>query len=230
MSIGETLVGGPRGRRAVRRRRSPRPPGSAAPSCEAIEADDFSPCGGDFYARGHIRTIAATVGARPDAAARRVRRRPRARQRRPGPPRSSSPRPAPAPERRGPNWTAAMAAALVLVVVYGVGAGRQRQQATASRPRASAAPRRHGRSSSGEPPRPPRRRPPSTSGSSAVAQAPRDRVTVVLRARRRRSWVQATTASGKELFQGTLRARPGQDLHRPTSGSSSSSATPAPSR
>ena len=46
---------------------------------------------------------------------------------------------------------------------------------------------------------------PSTSGGSrAVAQAPRDRVTVVLHARDA-SWVLATTASGKELFQGTLR-------------------------
>ncbi len=27
-----------------------------------IEADDFSGCGGDFYARGHIRSIAAVIG------------------------------------------------------------------------------------------------------------------------------------------------------------------------
>src|SRR5713101_9378226 len=27
-----------------------------------IERDDFSACGGDFYARGHIRAIARTVG------------------------------------------------------------------------------------------------------------------------------------------------------------------------
>jgi cytoskeletal protein RodZ len=32
----------------------------------AIEADDYSGCGGDFYARGHIRSIAATVGADPE--------------------------------------------------------------------------------------------------------------------------------------------------------------------
>jgi len=31
----------------------------------AIEQDDFSSCGGDFYARGHIRSIAAVVGADP---------------------------------------------------------------------------------------------------------------------------------------------------------------------
>ena len=29
---------------------------------ESIEADDFIPCGGDFYARGHIRTIARILG------------------------------------------------------------------------------------------------------------------------------------------------------------------------
>ena len=31
----------------------------------AIEHDDFSSCGGDFYARGHIRSIASVVGADP---------------------------------------------------------------------------------------------------------------------------------------------------------------------
>ena len=30
-----------------------------------IEADDFSACGGDFYARGHIRAIAKSVGTDP---------------------------------------------------------------------------------------------------------------------------------------------------------------------
>ncbi|WP_243059747.1 helix-turn-helix domain-containing protein [Nocardioides sp. SR21] len=29
---------------------------------ESIEADDFAPCGGDFYARGHLRTLARVVG------------------------------------------------------------------------------------------------------------------------------------------------------------------------
>ena len=31
----------------------------------AIEQGDFSPCGGDFYARGHIRSIADVVGVDP---------------------------------------------------------------------------------------------------------------------------------------------------------------------
>src|ERR1700759_3593488 len=30
-----------------------------------IEQDDFASCGGDFYARGHIRSIAGAVGADP---------------------------------------------------------------------------------------------------------------------------------------------------------------------
>ncbi|HWJ67137.1 MAG TPA: helix-turn-helix domain-containing protein [Nocardioides sp.] len=29
---------------------------------EAIELDDFGPCGGDFYARGHLRTLARVLG------------------------------------------------------------------------------------------------------------------------------------------------------------------------
>src|ERR1700739_258184 len=30
-----------------------------------IDQGDFSPCGGDFYARGHIRSIAGVVGTDP---------------------------------------------------------------------------------------------------------------------------------------------------------------------
>ena len=42
-----------------------------------IEQDDFSACGGDFYARGHIRSIAAVGRRRPGPADQRVRRRAR---------------------------------------------------------------------------------------------------------------------------------------------------------
>jgi cytoskeleton protein RodZ len=166
---------------------------------QAIEHDDFAPCGGDFYARGHIRTIAATVGADPkplldafDA----------------GHEGASAPRATEVfesetmarPERRGPNWTAAMGAALVLVLIYGVvqavtgNGGHQPTEgvggSSAAQPSAAGSAR-------------PSTTPSGSGGSSAVAQAPRDRVTVVLHARDR-SWVQATTASGKELFQGLL--------------------------
>ncbi len=34
---------------------------------ESIEVDDFTPCGGDFYARGHIRTLARVLGKNAEA-------------------------------------------------------------------------------------------------------------------------------------------------------------------
>jgi cytoskeleton protein RodZ len=167
---------------------------------QAIEDDDFSPCGGDFYARGHIRTIAATVGADPKAllAAFDADHE-----------RNSGPRATEVfesetgarAERRGPNWSAAMGAALVLVLVYGVAqavsGNGDHEPTTGLGGTAAAQP-----STSGSPS--PAASPSTSKGSSEVAQAPRDRVTVVLHAREV-SWVQATTASGKELFQGNLR-------------------------
>jgi cytoskeletal protein RodZ len=83
-----------------------------------IERDDFSGCGGDFYARGHIRSMARAVGTDPepligeyDATL--------------GAPRAISAAdvfqpvtPVRLKERRRPNWTAAMA--LALVVAAGV--------------------------------------------------------------------------------------------------------------
>jgi len=163
----------------------------------AIENDDFALCGGDFYARGHIRTIATTVGADPAPLLAQFDAEHEAT----APPRAADvfePDTA-RPERRGPNWTAAMAAALVLVVGYGVVQvvrGGDRTDTVAQ----------SGVTRSATGPAAPTGGAPSTTASpddSAVAQAPRDRVTVVLRARDL-SWVQATTASGKELFQGLL--------------------------
>ena len=73
------------------------------PIVQAIEQDDFSRCGGDVYARGHIRTLARAVGLDPDAADRAVRRR--ARRPRPRrPPRRRCSRPSgSAPSRAGPT-------------------------------------------------------------------------------------------------------------------------------
>jgi hypothetical protein len=33
---------------------------------ESVEVDDFTPCGGDFYARGHLRTLARILGKEPE--------------------------------------------------------------------------------------------------------------------------------------------------------------------
>ena len=50
---------------------------------EAIEVDDFAACGGDFYARGHLRTLGRVLGVEVDAAAGDVRRAVRRRADRP---------------------------------------------------------------------------------------------------------------------------------------------------
>jgi cytoskeleton protein RodZ len=164
-----------------------------------IENDDFSACGGDFYARGHLRNIATTVGLDPapllaefDAS------RPEA-----APPRATevfeSETNARA-ERRGPNWSAAMLAALALVVAYGVVQAFTGDDTggtdVAGTDTSSSAP-----ASRSESPSPTA----STGGGSAVAQAPRGKVTVVVLATDR-SWVQVTTNTGQELFQGLLQA------------------------
>jgi cytoskeletal protein RodZ len=163
----------------------------------AIEMDDFSRLGGDFYTRGHIRTIAVTVGADPDALLAEYD----AEHDRVSAPRATEvfeSETAARPERRGPNWSAAMAAALVLVVIYGViqvisddGGGSDARAVRSDG--ASTLPRSAPASPSVVP----------SGGPSAVAQAPRDRVTVVLKAHDR-SWVQVSTASGQELYQGLV--------------------------
>ena len=92
---------------------------------ESIEVDDFAPCGGDFYARGHLRTLARVLGRGPGAAARAVRRPLRRR--------------APINARRvfeaelatgmtgsmrgtrgGPNWALLVGVVLALVMTWGV--------------------------------------------------------------------------------------------------------------
>jgi cytoskeletal protein RodZ len=160
-----------------------------------IEHDDFSACGGDFYARGHIRTIAQRVGVDPapllaEFDATRPGAAPRATD-------VFESETAAKPDRRGPNWSAAMAVALVLVLVYGVAQVLSDSDRTVTDGL-------QGESTTSAPaPASPTPSPSASPDNSAVAQAPRDKVTVQVRARGT-SWVQATTASGEELFQGLL--------------------------
>ena len=162
-----------------------------------IENDDFSACGGDFYARGHLRNIAVAVGLDPAPllaefdASRTEAAPPRATEVFESETRSRA-------ERRGPNWSAAMGAALALVLAYGVvqafAGGSPDGSDQAGTDTSISAPPTTTPSASASP---------SGGGSSAVAQAPRGKVTVALRATDR-SWVQVTTATGQQLFQGLL--------------------------
>ncbi|MCC5474032.1 helix-turn-helix domain-containing protein [Streptomyces sp. NPDC059680] len=172
----------------------------------AIEADDFAPCGGDVYARGHIRTLARAVHLDPaplivqyDAE------------------HGGRPAPTPAaplfeaerirPERRGPNWTAAMVAAIVVVIgfvgftaVKGGGSGNDAKSQVAGGGGTPAA-------SKSASPRPTKDKPvaPSPAPSdSAIAAAPQDKVTVQVSAPNGRSWISAKDHNGRMLFDGLL--------------------------
>jgi cytoskeletal protein RodZ len=86
----------------------------------SIERGDFSSCGGDFYARGHIRSIAGAVGISPEPLIEEYDATM-------GAPRAISAADVFSPvtpvrlkERRRPNWTAALAVAVV--VAGGIGA------------------------------------------------------------------------------------------------------------
>ncbi|WP_436787178.1 helix-turn-helix domain-containing protein [Yinghuangia sp. YIM S10712] len=166
---------------------------------EAIENDDFSRCGGDFYARGHIRSIARVVGvdAEPLIAEYDATK-------------GGAPAPSPSvifepervkPERKlAPNWTAAMAAAVVVVLAFVVfqwfgtedDADSRNTAATTSAPPPSPSS-----------PEPAPTTPPVPPTQQVVAQVP-PQVTVRADAVEGKSWISVTDGDGKKVFEGTV--------------------------
>ncbi|WP_416978101.1 helix-turn-helix domain-containing protein [Streptomyces sp. T028] len=171
----------------------------------AIESDDFAPCGGDVYARGHIRTLARAVRLDPAPLIEQYDA-------------SHGGRPAPTPaapmfeaerirpERRGPNWTAAMVAAIVAVVGFvgftafkgGDEGGTRSTVAEGTTPTAgtTASPTPKAEKTVDETPEP---------SDSAIAAAPQDKVTVQVSATDGRSWISAKDHNGRLLFDGLLK-------------------------
>ncbi|MET7915893.1 RodZ domain-containing protein [Streptomyces avermitilis] len=171
----------------------------------AIEQDNFAPCGGDVYARGHLRTLARAVRLDPAPLLAQYDAE-----------HGGRPAPTPAaplfeaerirPERRGPNWTAAMVAAIVAVigfvgftVVKGSdgGDGTKTQVAEGSTPSTS-------KPASPTPKKAKPVDPKPDVSDSAIAAAPRDKVTVQVSAADGRSWISAKDHNGRLLFDGTL--------------------------
>jgi cytoskeleton protein RodZ len=180
----------------------------------AIEADDFSLCGGDFYARGHIRTLAGLVGA--DAAALLAEYDETV---------AKSDETAPSQiyeteqsgraitrtaEKRSPHWgLAAVAAALVaIIVVFAVNlAGSNKNKTQAPPPAVAAGTSTQPVTSPSPTPvtstpasAPTSQAPPVTTPSTVVAEAG---VHVVLRITSK-CWVAATASNGQALYQGIL--------------------------
>jgi len=166
---------------------------------DAVERDDFEPCGGDFYARGHIRTLARATGIDPDPLVAEYDATigggstPRATQIFASPRRSI--------EYRRPNWTMAMGFAVVIVLVFafvqlaGGPADDDREEA-ASRVtvnKAPPAPATH----------PAQIAPPAPIAPVAAPAFPPG-VTVVLKAVDGRSWVRAHDSKGKKMFETIL--------------------------
>jgi cytoskeletal protein RodZ len=177
------------------------------PILQAIERDDFSRCGGDVYARGHIRSIARAVGVDPEplieqyAAAHGTEQAPL-----PVAPVYESERIKPEPRR--PNWTAAMIAAIVAVVGFvgftvfsgGDNSGTSNDaQATPTKTTASPTATTPSPQGAGAPTAQP------TDTGSAIAAAPPGKVTVKVTAEGGTSWIQATDGTGKQLFQASLK-------------------------
>ncbi|MGY0491328.1 helix-turn-helix domain-containing protein [Streptomyces sp. WG-D5] len=177
------------------------------PIVHAIEQDDFSRCGGDVYARGHIRTLARAVNLDPEPLLEQF-----------GEEHGGRPAPTPATplfeterirsEPRRPNWTAAMVAAIVAVIAFvgytafsgGDSDGSQQQAAEGSTP-ATGKPKSPKPSPSTKKPTDPKPEP----SDSAIAAAPADKVTVKVSASDGRSWISAKDHNGRIMFDGLLR-------------------------
>ena len=84
-----------------------------------IEQDDFSACGGDFYARGHIRSIASVVGIDPVPLIREYDEAHGAPEAMRAADVFEPSKPLRIKERRSLNWSVAMILALLVIVGYG---------------------------------------------------------------------------------------------------------------
>ncbi|MEV0094384.1 RodZ domain-containing protein [Streptomyces sp. NPDC050738] len=174
------------------------------PIVHAIEQDDFSRCGGDVYARGHIRTLARAVGLDPAPLVEQFDAE-----------HGGRPAPTPAaplfeaerirPEPRRPNWTAAMVAAIVAVVGFvgftmfsGNSSGDKTKTQVAEGPTTTKAPAPQHTTGKPADPKP-------DPSDSAIAAVPKDKVTVKLTAADDMSWISAKSHTGKTLFAGNLK-------------------------
>nr|WP_241845666.1 helix-turn-helix domain-containing protein [Streptomyces silvensis] len=173
------------------------------PIVHAIEQDDFSRCGGDVYARGHIRTLARAVGVDPAPLIAQYDEGHGGR-----PPAPTPAAPLFEAERirsdpRRPNWTAAMVAAIVAVIAFvgytafsGDDDGDGGQQVAEGTP-ASKQPAPKPSATKPADPKP-------DPSDSAIAGVPRDKVTVKVDAADGRSWISVKDHNGRLLYDGLL--------------------------
>jgi cytoskeletal protein RodZ len=177
-----------------------------------IERDDFSACGGDIYARGHIRSIGRVTGADAESLVSEYDALH-------GAPRAVDAAAVFAPStpirlatRRGLNWSAVMVLALVVIAGFAVhhvlaspGATQGAAQAAASARAAGSRPP----ASPGHPAGPGHRGGPGISRHAAGAHRGR-RAMVIRLAASDDCWVQLRTAHGRTIFSGVIPAGSGR--------------------
>lgn len=165
-----------------------------------IEADDFHGCGGDVYARGHIRSIARVVGTDPEPLLTEYDRDHRIEV----PvvttaPLQTDPAELARTERRGPNWTAAMVVALLVIIAaatYGLVSRNDAKSPTAGKNPGTSITNPPSTAQSPSPP-----------SSSDLAQLPNNKAVMLVRVQTAETWIQVSNATGG-LFEGDL--MPGQ--------------------
>jgi len=156
-----------------------------------IERGDFSACGGDFYARGHIRSIARVVGLDPDELIREYDLTHGAPQEITAAEVFEPSTPIKLRERRSPNWSVLMIVVLALVLGYGV--YRLVDHGSPSKPVASAHTSTHTDRSSPSPS-------PAPKSPAAPARSGSHRLVIRLTASAD-CWVEFTRPGGQQLFQ-----------------------------
>jgi cytoskeletal protein RodZ len=167
-----------------------------------IERGDYSACGGDFYARGHIRSIARAVGADPEPLIREYDQTQ-------GAPRAISAAdvfepatPIKIRERRRPNWSAAMILALAVLagfVVYHFVSSSSTASPTASSSGSSGS--EHLGTTTHKSAAKHHAKPATSPAPPALASD------VVIRlSATENCWVMLTTAGGKQIYEGIVYA------------------------
>ena len=164
-----------------------------------IERNDFSACGGDFYARGHIRSIARAVGVEPEPLIREYDATQGAPEAITAADVFEPSTPIKIRERRRPNWSLAMLAVLAAIV----GVATYHFLSAPSKPARNAGHQTNvGSSKSPAPSHSPAK---TTVASAGKTQHPH-RIVVTISAVNGNCYTVLTTGNGRVIFQNTILA------------------------
>ncbi|MGH3395200.1 MAG: helix-turn-helix domain-containing protein [Streptosporangiaceae bacterium] len=163
-----------------------------------IERNDFSACGGDFYARGHIRSIARAVGADPEPLIREYDATQGAPEAITAADVFEPSTPIKLKERRRPNWSLALL--VVLAAIVGVATYHFLSGPAKSDPRADAGTSHVSSHDT------PKAGVTKQTTSQTTTRHHKHRTVIRVSAVTGDCWVQLTTASGRSIYSGVIPA------------------------